>query len=160
MKKKTEMKLSKAAQKWAVPKCGIIKRSEYPATGTYARRIWDIADEITAGYSRFPTTKEVIAKAMRSKISKEVTRVQLSLWKKAHPGYKKIVKSYDKKNGITVPGEGTKTRRIWDISNALMIKHKDIKIVYKKTKKMCADEGINKHTITTQLFFWKTYNGW
>jgi hypothetical protein len=60
--------------------------------------------------------------------------------------------------GVTQPKEGTKTRRVWDIADALS-KEKGAPVAIAELQPVAAKEGLNDATIRTQYARWKGFHG-
>jgi len=61
-------------------------------------------------------------------------------------------------HGVTRPAAGTKTGRVWEISDTLS-KAAGKPIARKEVMDMAVAEGINSATIATQYGKWRVYNG-
>lgn len=96
------------------------------------------------------TTKKVVVDA-----TKEV---------KAAPKAKKAKKEkaprvvLEKKNGMIMPGVGTKTRSVWDTASKLSDKKKS-PATRKEVVEACVAAGTNKSTANTQYGKWRKFYG-
>lgn len=64
----------------------------------------------------------------------------------------------DIQNGITRPGEGTATRRVWDIADGISAQEQR-PALREEVMNAGLAEGLNKGTIATQYAKWTTYYG-
>ena len=64
----------------------------------------------------------------------------------------------DRKNGVTKPKAGTKTRMVWDILTEISEKQ-NRPATREEALEACLAKEINKSTITTQYSHWKRYHG-
>lgn len=79
-------------------------------------------------------------------------RVRTTMSKKTAPKASTTRGSGDSKNGVTRPGAGTTTGKVWDIADKLGA---DRQAVIKEATK----RGVNLATIMTQYGKWRKYNG-
>lgn len=64
----------------------------------------------------------------------------------------------NRKNGVTMPQAGSKTRRVWDIATGLSEKF-NRPATREEVLKACEDEGISEGTRETQYSHWKRFHG-
>lgn len=64
----------------------------------------------------------------------------------------------DQQNGVTRPATGTKTGRVWEISDSLSAAA-GAHVARKAVMEAARAEGINDATIATQYGHWRRYNG-
>lgn len=63
-----------------------------------------------------------------------------------------------KRNNVVRPGYGTKTRRVWDISDEITYAGGS-PALFKDVLRQAAEEGLNKATAATHYRRWCTFHG-
>jgi hypothetical protein len=71
---------------------------------------------------------------------------------------KPVKPKMENKNGVTMPSPGTRTRRIWDVSEQLS-KQTGATAERGKVMEICLAEGLNKATVATQYGRWCKFHG-
>lgn len=71
---------------------------------------------------------------------------------------KSVRANVNQKNGITMPNEGTDSRKIWDAATSVSKQHNTVATV-SMIKDLPQIKPLNDATIKTQFARWRTYNG-
>lgn len=77
---------------------------------------------------------------------------------KAPAEKKPVAVKAEKRNGVTRPKAGTKTGRVWEVSDSVSKKN-GAPAERASVMAICKGEGMNKATVATQYGKWRKFNG-